>query len=270
MQQTLLFRAGNLDQENELAIACKYFNVERLRSLVPDDSLIIGRYSVLPFYKELTEDLATCGSHLINSLAEHEWISGFHYYQDLKDYTPKSWDESEFYKSGYDGPLFLKGRTNSRKAQWGKGCYAPNRQASYEIASVLANDPLIGPQGIIYREYVPLKVFEHCPIYGTPFANEWRLFWYKDKLLSVSYYWTNASDETIAKAEFGDKGLAVARAVANIAKDRTTFFVTDVAETASGEWILIEINDGQMSGIPEDKAPDLYANLAMELANDHF
>ena len=41
-----------------------------------------------------------------------------------------------------------------------------------------------------------------------------------------------------------------------------SFFVLDVAETASGEWIVVEVNDAQMSGLSGVDPAKLYANMA--------
>lgn len=35
----------------------------------------------------------------------------------------------------------------------------------------------------------------------------------------------------------------------------------DVAQTESGDWIVIELNDGQMSGLSENNPEILYKNL---------
>jgi len=45
------------------------------------------------------------------------------------------------------------------------------------------------------------------------------------------------------------------------------YFVVDVAETDSGDWILIELNDGTMSGISENNPDVLYCNLAAVLSD---
>lgn len=257
----ILFRASDLEQEQELAVAESYFDVYRLRSEVPPGSIAIGRFSVLPYYRELEADLRNRGSRLINSPSEHEWIANFDYYQELKDYTPRSWLEHEYRRSDYDGPMVVKGRTNSRKAQWSTKCFAKDYAALLDVASQLANDPLIGPQGLIYRQYVPLKTFEVCPIGGTPITNEWRFFYYRETMLSASYYWTNASEETFHKAQLTEEAYALADTVARIAANHVQFFALDLAELQDGGWTLIEVNDGQQAGVPSSKWAELYGNL---------
>ena len=41
------------------------------------------------------------------------------------------------------------------------------------------------------------------------------------------------------------------------------FLVVDVAETAAGEWIVVEVNDGEMSGLACIEPEGFYANLLM-------
>ena len=138
----------------EYQVANKYFDVYANRTEIPFDSLVIGRYSVLPYYDELEKDLFFRNSTLINSYKEHLFIANFHYYEYISDLTPQTWFEYEFYKCEYNGPFVVKGLTNSRKHQWNTHMFAKNKIEALHIASKLANDPLIGQQGIIYRKYI--------------------------------------------------------------------------------------------------------------------
>lgn len=258
----VLFRRG-LDHEEEFEIVKKYFDVVEYRSQVPSDSLVIARFSALPYYHELEVDLASKNSVLINSKREHDWISDFDWYYYLKEFTPRTWFEYEVHLADYDGPMVLKGRTNSRKHQWRTHMYAHDRASMYDVASRLANDPLIGPQGLIYREYVPLKEVERCPISEQPYVNEWRFFFYKTHLLSVDYYWTNCSEPE--KFKLAPEAVELADEVAAIASEHTSFFVLDIAEKAEGGWLLIEVNDGQMSGLSNNDPDILWSNMRRTL-----
>jgi glutathione synthase/RimK-type ligase-like ATP-grasp enzyme len=44
-------------------------------------------------------------------------------------------------------------------------------------------------------------------------------------------------------------------------ENAVSFYAIDVAETESGDWVVIEINDGQMSGLSCNSPKDLYFNL---------
>lgn len=47
-----------------------------------------------------------------------------------------------------------------------------------------------------------------------------------------------------------------------------TFYVIDVAKTAENNWILIELNDGCMSGLSMNDPDILYSNLKKALEED--
>lgn len=262
----ILFRSGGLHQEEELETAQKYFPCSRIRALAPANSLVVGRYSVLPNYDELLKDLATKNSTLINDLKQHAWISSFDWYHDLKDVTPQTWFDHDFHKCEHPGPFVVKGRTNSRKHQWNRLMFAATKQDAADIASQLMSDPLISEQGVVYRKYVPLRTHEVCSISGLPFAHEFRCFFYKTELLCFGYYWSSAENPHLPA--ISPKGLEFAMHVARRAAEHTNFFVLDIAEVAekSDEWILIEINEGQQAGPSECDLNMLYSGLADALA----
>jgi hypothetical protein len=263
----ILFRSGNLAGEDELAIAEKYFPCSRLRSKAPADSLVIARYSALPCYKELSDDLMTKNSELINSPGQHNWISSFDWYHDLKDVTPETWFDHDFYKCDQPGPFIVKGRTNSRKHQWNRLMFAPTKREAAAIASNLMSDPLISEQGVVYRKYVPLRQHEVCSISGLPYAHEFRCFFYKTKLLCHGYYWSSAEN---LQHTLSEKGINFAKMIAACAAEHTNFFVLDIAEMAEkpDEWILVEINDGQQAGPSECDLDVLYSELAKALVEE--
>ena len=49
--------------------------------------------------------------------------------------------------------------------------------------------------------------------------------------------------------------------VIDLIGNAASYYAIDVAETQSGEWIVIEINDGQMSGLSQNDPDELYTNL---------
>lgn len=250
----ILFRSTR-DTEAELEIAKQYFEVTDSRVGLYD-RLVVGRYSVLPFFRELEKDLLKQNSILINPHYSHSYIANFDYYYDIENLTAKTWFElRDVPKDG--GPYVVKGRTNSRKFDWDTLMFAPTYTDAARISFELMKDSLIATQGLVYRKYLPLKVLE-TGISGTPFSNEWRFFFYKKQLLSHGFYWTS-SDK---RGEMNEAGLKVAQEAAEIVSEQVDFFVVDIAEDINGKWWVIEINDGQMSGLSENSAEELYSNLA--------
>jgi len=258
MGPTILFRK-DINSEAEFKIAQQYFPVVDHRAACPPSTLIIPRYSALPYYRELEKDVQWHGGSLINDWRQHRWIANFDYYSELQDFTPETWDDYTFPQAP-EGQFIVKGRTNSRKFEWNKLMFAENKRQAIHIGAELSKSHFIGPQGLIYRRYVPLKTFE-TGLNGLPFTNEWRFFFYGQALLSYGYYWSSATEETYAQAKMSRDGFEMAHQIAEICKDYVPFFVLDMAETQDGDWILIEVNDGQMSGLSENDPHLLYSNL---------
>jgi hypothetical protein len=240
----ILFRPDGNNRE-EYECAKKHFMTVVTQRTDVKGGQVIGRYSVLPYYRELEIDLKSqSGAYLVNSYQQHQWIANFDYYEEFKEYTFETWTDYDFYKASR-GPYVVKGRTNSRKHEWNRKMFAFDKKAALEIAGELANDPLIGPQGLIYRKYEPLKTLE-VGLNGLPFTNEWRFFFYKGHLVTGGYYWSNAENPPTTIAQ---KGLGFALKMGKKAAEFANFYVIDIAEKKTGEWVLVEINDGQMSGL---------------------
>jgi hypothetical protein len=142
--------------------------------------------------------------------------------------------------------------------------YAKDKSQAIKISCKLFADTYIGNQRIIFRKYIPLKVYE-IGCHGINFANEWRVFCYKNDILSKGYYWSIADEEVRNKAEWSVKADILLEKLVPIVSKQTNFYVLDIAETVSGEWILIEINDGQMSGLSENDPEEMYQNLSNSL-----
>lgn len=257
----ILFRADDDNQEEyEVAKDIWGDRITRFRSEIPEDTLVIGRYSCLPFYKDLEDELTRKGSRLINSHAEHLYIAEMDWYQDLIGLTPKTW-----FNVGYatapetEHGWVVKGRTNSRKFKWDTHMYAADRDALRGVMTRLWDDSLIGDQGLAVREYVPLRKLEDG-INGMPVTNEWRCFFLGTELISAGYYWSQSefadSMATIPPEAHELACEAAARVAGNV-----NFFVVDVGETADDGWTVIEVNDGQMSGLSMNDPANFYQTL---------
>ncbi len=225
------------------------------------NSLVIARYSCLPFYKELEEDLNKLNSRLINTYQEHRYIANFEYYNDVEKYTFKTY--FSFEELPENKSFVVKGRTNSRKHKWNSMMFAKDKRTAIEIGLALMDDALTNEQGIIIREYEELETFEYS-INGLPITNEWRLFFLGDQLIDYGYYWSNIDDMRHidnARQDVIENGLSFAKNIASIIKNKTNFFVVDIAKTRAGEWKLVELNDGQMSGLSMIDPKSFYLKL---------
>jgi hypothetical protein len=238
-----IFFRKNSSNHDEYDVCSKYFDVHEYRSYIIPGSLVIPRYSALPFYKELEEDLKYNNSILINSYKQHKWIADFEYYDVLKYFTFKTWFDLRDLPENKS--FVIKGKTNSRKLYWNDKMFARNIEEAANIYHELCRDDFISEQGIIFREYVPLVTYE-IGINDLRFTNEWRFFFFRNKIIDYGYYWAIA--ENIPES-VSVEAINFAEKIGNICSEYVNFFVLDIAQKEDGNWILVEINDGSMSGL---------------------
>jgi hypothetical protein len=257
----ILYRES-LMEKGELDIIKKYFPYVVDSMVGIDNQMVIGRYSCVPFYTEVERGLNLQGSHLINSPAQHRYIANFDYYEDIELYTPKTYFRlADVPRNG--GPFVVKGKTNSKKHQWNKMMFAPTFHDAVRIGVELKNDYWFANQDVIVREYVKLKQYGEGT-HGLPFTNEWRFFFYKNTMLSHGFYWS----ESEIQGQLDSAGIQLAIKIAAIVSEKTNFFVIDIGQKEDGSWIVIEINDGQMSGFSCNDPETLYCNLAKALNDE--
>lgn len=263
MTNTIIYYRDDYDWREEESSAIKYFTTLKNRVLIPDNSLVIPRFSALPFYKELEEDVTYRNSKLINTYKEHLYIADLmNWYEDLENFTPKTWERVEWAPSE-GGPFVLKGETNSKKFLWKTHMFAKNKMDAIEVQSKLLQDGLIGDQRIYIREYIPLHEYG-IALQNLPITKEFRFFFYKTTLLSGGFYWSNHIEDLNEQGIFpsvDDVPKAFLKKISSIVAANTNFFVIDVAQTKDGEWIVIELNDGSMSGLSCNDPDVLYSKL---------
>lgn len=264
MDVQILFRSCS-DTLEEFEIARSIWgedNVVNYRALCRPGSLVVGRYSVLPYYKESYEDLALSGAHLIHTPDQHDFCADLRrWYPLIEDLTFKS-----YWGVGYgnvpDSPegWVVKGQTNSRKQLWNTHMRAPTRQALRDVMVRLMDDTLIGHQDLIVREFVPLEFVEES-LNGLQASNEWRVFVLDGQILCTGFYWSwveEPPEHFPVEAE-----AVVLQAIERLSALR--FYVLDVAKTAAGDWKIVELNAGQMSGLSLCDPTLLYTRLRERL-----
>jgi len=264
MHPVILYREG-YSNERERRAAEAHFDVYTHRSIIPKGSLVIGRYSVIPFYAELCVDLVVTGSEPINSASQHRYIADLgNWYRDLQGLTPETWTELDAVPDDA-WPCVLKGETNSRKWQWKTAMFAADRAAGIEVRERLQQDGLLCDQHIYFRRFVklaPVHPEGGAIISGPPVSREFRFFVCDGQVLSAGFYWSMFDRDDIDPypdpAEVPQSLLA--EVIGRVGKN-ARFYVIDVAQTANGDWIVVELNEGQMSGLSDNDPDVLYRRL---------
>jgi hypothetical protein len=266
MSNVIWYRDSCIEHhKGELEAMQKHFKCVDSRVKIEPNDLVIARYACLPYYEEQAHDIDLLGATLINSYQDHRYVADLSaYYLDLEGITPKTWFSMEEVEG--DGPFVLKGETNSRKGRWRTHMFAKDRKAAGDVYWELTNDVFFQDtkQRICIRQFVPIKKY-YDSINGMPITKEFRFFMYKDKVLSSAYYWSDHLDESPSADEVPEEFIQeVARRVGN----RIKFYVIDVGQLENDEWIVVELNSGQMAGLSENDPNVLYSNLEKVLKDD--
>lgn len=274
MKPIILFR-NDVDWRQEAEVVKKYFECVNTRMLLKNN-MVIARFSALPFYEEQERDLKYAGCKMINTYDQHRYIADIgNWYWDLNSFTPETWNQLHLIPD--EGPFILKGETNSKKYLWNTHMFAKDKKAAIEVHGRLMEDSMLQYQKIYIRKYIPLEILD-SGLQGLQITREYRFFVYKRAILSGGFYWSSHSDD------IKDRGIKidpeeVPRDFLNdiIEKIQTTelseppaYYVIDVAKTADGNWILIELNDGQQSGLSDNDPDILYSNLKIALEQEEY
>lgn len=263
MRPVILYRGREFEENEKGPATDAGFTCINSRMHIQKGDLVVGRYSVLPFYEEQEHDIKLAGANLINSYQQHRYIADMkNWYEDLQNYTPQTWFRLEDIPE--EGPFILKGETNSQKFLWDELMYAANKKEAVDIYCRLKNDSLLQYQDIVIRKYTPLKKFL-TGLRGLPITNEWRFFTAYGYVLTYGYYWSSYIEDVKEKLgrepSLDKKGVMLVTKLLEITKHKTNALVMDIAQLENGDWILIELNDLQMSGLSENNPCELYNEL---------
>lgn len=225
-------------------------------------------------YVAVFEALAARGVTLINDPQAYRTC---HYlpdsYRFIEGHTPRSvWlsgqgapDRSalaEALAPLADGPAVLKDYVKSQKHYWTEACFIPSTRDLDAVERVvrrfleLQADDL--NEGLVFREYVPLKLVGQHPKSKLPLAAEFRIFWLGREPLLCHRYWGDLTTF--------DAPLPLDELRPIVARIPSRFFTMDVALREGGGWTIVELGDGQVAGLPSlELASQFYSDLAKRL-----
>jgi hypothetical protein len=208
-------------------------------------------------YQELYEALLGRGVRLINNPAMYRHC---HYlpesYPIIKDYTPQSiwFPHDEFTMDAVfdslkvfgDSPIIVKDYVKSQKHYWHEACYIPDASDTKQVERVvkrfiqLQGDDL--NEGLVFRKFIEFEPMVQHSQSGMPLTKEFRVFVLDGKPVFHTKYWSegNYQDVDIDLTKFANVIQAV----------QSRFFTMDIARRTDGEWMIVELGDAQVSGLP--------------------
>lgn len=222
----------------------------KCKSVVSEiDAPVLLHVGTVEDYEGLEAMIESMGMKLLVHYAEHLRCSTIEkWYPMIKDKTPytQMYDElpdvAEIEKK-FSFPVFIRGnhRTNRhKKAQ----CIVDSAGAYEQLRKDWKNDASLSRQKVAVREYVKLQTVddasgpEMVPISYRFFYFEGECVGYGPRRSMGNKYTMNPGDarDAIKLAEWAAGRIGV------------SFVAVDLAKTAEGDWIIIELNDAQESG----------------------
>ena len=142
-------------------------------------------------------------------------------------------------------PVFIKGNRQTNRHKRSQ-CIIENLEQYDALREEWKRDSVLSWQKVAVREYVPLLEIDAVSFPDqVPMSYEFRFFYFKGKCVAYGAYWYMGRPYSLSERE-----LQEVLKLTDWAAERlgVTFPAIDVAKTASGKWIIIEVNDAQESG----------------------
>jgi len=210
-------------------------------------------------YAELYDALRERGLTLINDPAAYKHCHYFpESYPIIAPFTPHTVtipvppnftvaDVFPLLTSFGERPLIVKDYVKSRKHEWYEACFIPQANDHAAVTRVIERFlELQGAdlnEGLVLREFVELQPLGEHTQSGMPLTQEFRL-WFVDGIrFASSQYWDEGTYTSTVPPD---------NLFSEVAQNvQSRFFTMDVAQKCDGTWIIVELGDGQVAGLPE-------------------
>jgi ATP-grasp domain, R2K clade family 3 len=149
-------------------------------------------------------------------------------------------------------PVVVKDFVKSRKHEWAEACFIPSasdRAAAERVVRrflELQGDDL--SEGLVFREFVDFEPLGRHPKSGMPLTKEFRLFFLDGQPVFWTPYWEEGDYQGLTPS--------VGRFTAVAGGVRSRFFTMDVAQRRGGDWLIVELGDAQVAGLPDNADVD--------------
>ncbi len=227
-----------------------------LKHLPPGTGLYRGWMLSAPRYAHLHEQMQARGLELLQTphmyALCHHMPQQYPFFQDVMPKTidiPIQADLARALSPFGSAPIVVKDWVKSQSGYWEEACYIPNAQDTPHAQAVV--DRFLALQGssfcggLVFRAYHPLQRVQGQVV-------EWRSFFFQGRFLGV---WPRGPFETPPP---------LAQMLTLGARVPATFFSLDMVLTEAGDWMLIEIGDGGVSGVPPGAMAEFVASFSSD------
>jgi ATP-grasp domain, R2K clade family 3 len=141
------------------------------------------------------------------------------------------------------GAMVVKDFVKSAKHKWDEACFIPSEAMREKFESVVSAFVRIRGEslnrGLVFREFVNLMPVGTDVISGRTVFEEYRLFFWRGKLLRAATYDAQ-----------GGVWQEFARWEEYARRFESPFVTIDVARRTDGRWMIVETGDAGVSGLP--------------------
>lgn len=223
-------------------------------------------------YRLLYDALLAKNIELINSPAQYTHC---HYlpesYDTIAAKTPKSKWTKDLRTESFlaltnefgERSIIVKDYVKSEKHNWEDACFIPNAADANHVQAVvekfleLRGDSL--NEGLVFREFEELEFLTEHSKSAMPLTKEFRIFFVNKRVADIFDYW----DE----GEYGETKPILDEFIEIAQRIDSKFFTMDVAQKKVGEWIIMELGDGQVAGLPDNAdRNEFYLHLKEKMA----
>jgi hypothetical protein len=211
---------------------------------------------------------------LINTPEEYKTC---HYlpssYEFIKESTPVTkWMEIkgnvdfesvfELTDSFRDDPIIVKDYVKSQKHNWTEACFISKASDRDSVRKVVSRFIELQGQGLnvglVFRKFEELEFLTNHSKSKMPLTKEFRLFFLDGQVIQTFNYW----DE----GDYGDTKPDLQKFEGIGKKVKSNFFTMDIAKKKNGDWIIMELGDGQVSGLPDNADKNEFYRAVKEYA----
>lgn len=222
-------------------------------------------------YEQFYEALLTKNIQLINTPEEYAFCHYFpNSYEAIRALTPKSVFkplDGAFNIADFKADLAVFGQqaiivkdyVKSQKHYWKEACFIPDASDLVNVEKITRR--FIELQdidlniGLVYRAFVELEHLVEHSVSGMPLTKEFRLLVKDGCIIQTFQYWDEGDYQGISP------NLNFLEDV--IPSIGSNFFSIDIAQQKDGTWIIVELGDGQVSGLPDNaNKAAFYASLS--------
>ncbi len=234
-----------------------------------DEPVLAVWTGFIPFYdryKAIYEAALKKNVYLVNTPEQFQTSMEFDkFYPLIEHLTPKSiiLDDADYdidkVIAHFDFPVFVKGTRKSNKDKGWSAVVAKSKEELSDLVQAHFQNNFRSNGKVIVRELVPLRKLDE-DANGFPVSREYRVFVYKGQILDYGFYWDEYEDRGISEKELERTiNHIVSKVVEQV---NVPFFSLDIGQLSSGEWIVIELGDGQFSGLSQIPLLRLWSKIS--------